>query len=120
MDINIRKEKDSLLAVCVDVGFPQPSISWTYDGAPLENDSGIVIYEEEMTLAGMLFIESILTVCGVSSMDSGLYECTVTNGIVNRSSNFTVTVGGKSLILRYVHALPHTYIVLCTHPISLL
>ena len=115
MDINIRKENHSLLVVCVGVGFPQPSISWTFHGAPLENDSGIIIYEEEMTLAGLLFTESILTVCGVNSMDSGLYECTVTNGMVNSSSNFTVTVGGKSFVLCAcpfpLLPLPHMYIV---------
>ena len=94
-DTNIRNENDTLLVVCVGVGYPEHSIHWSRDGDPIENGSRVKIYEESSTLAGRFSLQSILEVCSVSVMDGGLYECTATNGLVNTSSNFTVTVGGK-------------------------
>ena len=94
-DTNVRNENDTLLVVCVGVGYPQLSIYWSRNGDPIENSSRVNIYAERGTLAGLLYLQSILELCSVSIMDRGLYECTATNGLVNSSSNFTVTVGGK-------------------------
>ena len=95
VDTNVRNENDSLLVVCVGVGYPELSISWSHDGNPIENSTRITIYVEEHNLAGQLYIQSILEVCSVSVMDGGIYKCTATNGAENSSSNFTVTIGGK-------------------------
>ena len=85
-------ESATMVAVCVGTGFPQPSISWSLDGSPLENSSRVTIYEEVIEESGLTFVQSFLEVCSVDFMDAGLYQCTVANRIVNASSNFTLTV----------------------------
>ena len=95
------------------VGYPEPSISWSHDGDPIENSTRITIYEEEHNLAGQLYIQSILEVCSVSVMDGRIYECIATNGVDNSSSNFTVTVGGK-LVCDVIPALTPDLII-CIH-----
>ena len=100
-------ESATMVAVCVGTGFPQPSISWSLDGAPLENSSRVTFYEEVIEESGITFVQSFLEVCSVDSMDAGLYQCTVANRLVNASSNFTLTinrVGGE---------LSSTYVSLC-------
>ena len=95
-------ESATMVAVCVGTGFPQPNISWSLDGAPLENSSRVTIYEEVIEESGITFVQSFLEVCSVDFMDAGLYQCTVTNRLVNASSNFTLfvnTVGGKPMIV---------------------
>ena len=91
-------ESATMVAVCVGTGFPQPTISWTLDGSPLQNSSRVSIYEEVIEESGITFVQSFLEVCSVNFMDAGLYECTVANRLVNASSNFTLSVnnvGGK-------------------------
>ena len=91
----------TFIAVCVGTGFPQPTISWTRNGYQLENDSRITITEEVMEQSGIIFVQSFLEVCSVDfDMDNGLYQCIVTNRIVNASVFFTLTVnrvGGELL-----------------------
>ena len=102
-------ESATLVAVCVGTGFPQPSISWSLDGSPLDNNSRITIYEEVIEESGLTFVQSFLEVCSVDyDMDAGLYQCTVANRIVNASTYFTLTVnrvGGESFV---VVMLPNT------------
>ena len=94
MDYSVDKGS-TVLAVCVGTGFPQPSISWTFNGSPLENNTRVTIYESTTEAAGMTFVESILEVCSVTLLDSGLFECTVSNNrLVNATANFTLTVSG--------------------------
>ena len=99
MDTNVRNENVSFIVLCVGVGYPEVSISWSHDGDPIENSTRITIYQEEGTLGGQLYIQSILEVCSVSIIDGGIYECTATNGVVNSSSSFIVTIGGKSVCI---------------------
>ena len=91
MDYSV-DEGSTVLAVCVGTGFPQPSISWTFNGSPLENTTRVSIYESTTEAAGMTFVESILEVCSVTLLDGGLFECTVSNTLVNATANFTLTV----------------------------
>ena len=85
-------EMNTFVAVCVGTGFPQPTISWTQNGNQLENDSRITITEEVFEESGVTFVQSFLEVCSVSLMDAGLYQCTVSNRIVNASTYFSLTV----------------------------
>ena len=88
-------EGSTMLAVCVGTGFPQPSISWTFNDDLLQNGSSssrVLIYEELTEENGVTFVRSILEVCSVNVFDSGLYQCTVANRLVNATSNFTLTV----------------------------
>ena len=83
---------NTFLAVCVGTGFPQPSISWSLDGSPLENSSRVSIYEEVIEESGITFVQSFLEVCSVGFMDAGLYQCTVANRITNATTFFTLAV----------------------------
>ena len=97
-------ESATLVAVCVGTGFPVPSISWSFNGSPLENNTRVSIYEEVIVESGITFVQSFLEVCSVGFMDAGLYQCTVGNRIANASSYFTLTVnrvGGEQLLHRY-------------------
>ena len=94
-------EMSSLVAVCVGTGFPQPTISWAVNGSTLDNTSRITITEEVFEEAGVTFVRSFLEVCSVSFFDSGLYQCTVANRLVNASSNFELIVnfiGGEFVV----------------------
>jgi hypothetical protein len=94
-------ESATMVAVCVGTGFPLPSISWSLDGSPLENNSRVSVYEELIVESGITFVQSFLEVCSVGFMDAGLYQCTVANRLVNASSNFTLTVntvGGEPIV----------------------
>ena len=91
---------DTLVAVCVGTGIPLPSISWSLNGSPLENNSRITIYEEVIEKSGLTYVQSFLEVCSVDFLDSGPYECTVANGLVNASSYFTLTVQRESFCLQ--------------------
>ena len=86
----------SMLATCSETGFPQPSITWTHNGRPLENNSRITIDENATEEdGGLTFMFSMLEVCSVRASDGGLYECIVANRLVNDSANFTLTVRGE-------------------------
>ena len=98
-------ELDTMVAMCVGTGFPQPSISWSLNGSLLENSSRVTIHEQVIEeYYGLIFVQSFLEVCNVDFMeDAGLYQCTVANRIVSASSNFTLTVNileRKPIIIR--------------------
>ena len=81
-----------MVTVCVGIGFPQPSISWSLNGTILKSSSRVTIYEEVIEESGLTFVQSFLEVCSVDFMDAGLYQCTVANEVASASSNFTLTV----------------------------
>ena len=87
-----------ITAECTGRGFPQPSITWTHNGSPIENSSRILIYEKNVTKEehGLTSVSSYLNISNVRLSDGGIYECIVANRIVNASANFTLTVRGKS------------------------
>ena len=85
-------EMSTLIAVCVGTGFPQPSITWSVNGLLLELSDRINVTEEVSEVNGVTFVQSILEVCSVTILDSGLYQCMVANQLVNDSTYFDVTV----------------------------
>ena len=86
---------ESMLATCSGTGFPQTSITWIRNGQALVNNSRITIYENTTEDdSGLTFILSMLEVCSIKVPDEGVYECIVTNRLVNDSANFTLTVRG--------------------------
>ena len=86
---------ESMLATCSGTGFPQTSITWIHNGQALVNNSRITIYENTTKDdSGLTFVLSMLEVCSIKVLDEGVYECVVTNRLVNDSANFTLTVRG--------------------------
>ena len=112
-------ESATMVAVCVGTGFPQPTISWSFEGSPLENNTRVSIYEEVIEESGITFVQSFLEVCSVNFMDAGLYECTVSNRIVNASSNFTLTIirtGGENTNVVEIVLITHFFLSTFTEP----
>ena len=86
---------ESILATCSGTGFPQTSITWIHDGQALVNNSRITIYENTTEDdSGLTSVFSVLEVCSIRVSDDGVYECVVTNRLVNDSAKFTLTVRG--------------------------
>ena len=101
----------NLLGVaCVAFGDPLPSISWSKDGATLENDiqitilenlvattdPDIAIYEHRVNKSGVMFVRSVMRIRHMRLIDRGQYSCSAHNGFTNASSSsFLVTVTGK-------------------------
>ena len=101
----------NLLGVaCIAFGDPLPSISWSKDGAALENntqitilenlvatiDPEIITYERRVNKSGVMFVRSVMQIHHVRLIDRGQYSCSAHNGFTNASSSsFLVTVIGK-------------------------
>ena len=84
---------DSVLLTCVAYGDLPLSISWSRDGSTLMNDSQrITIYEEEVEVGGITFVQSILQICSTETNDAGVYNCIAENEAGNDTANFELTV----------------------------
>ena len=62
-----------------------PSLLWKRGEQVLENSSRIIIHEAVSTLAGssggtIVFIKSVLEVCGVERENHGVYSCSIGGG----------------------------------------
>ena len=62
---------------CNATGNPAPTISWTKDGSPVNNNSRISLSEDNKEL----------TIRYVSRTDSGEYQCVADNSLGNDTSN---------------------------------
>ena len=94
---------ESILATCSGTGFPQTSIIWIHDGQVLENNTQRITIYESVTEdnSGLTSVLSMLEVCSIRVWDEGIYECVVTNRLVNDSANFTLTVRGNVIYHLY-------------------
>ena len=86
-----------MLATCVAYGGDQlPIITWLDGNDLLTNDSEITIYEYTIVEGGLNFTVSILEVCSVTTLNSGVYSCVATNAndssIYTDIANFTIDV----------------------------
>ena len=105
--------------MCTAQGFPLPQFTWLKDGTPLSNSSAnTTIVDFNLASAA---VTSILELCEVELMDTGVYSCVAANTLASGSQEFnstatarlTLTVLSTSLacmhegILRYSTA--HTF-----------
>ena len=74
-----RAEGDNVTLSCNATGNPEPTISWTRNGFPVNasNDSSISFSEDN----------KLLTITNVNRTDSGEYRCVANNSIGNDTSN---------------------------------
>lgn len=99
-----------LEVACIAFGDPLPSISWSRDGAALENntqitvlenfvattDPNIAVYERLVNKSGVMFVRSVIRIRSMRLIDTGEYSCSAYNGFTNASSDsFMVTVTGN-------------------------
>ena len=85
-------ESMTMIAVCVGTGFPQPSISWSFEGSSLKNSTEVTIYEKVLEISGITFVQSFLEVCNTRSDDHGIYSCMASNFVGNESVQFNIHI----------------------------
>ena len=88
-------QRDTVALICVgDSTEREVSITWTYQGQALENSRLVTITEGTLP-GGRLFPMSLLQLCSVSIAQSGLYTCTVSNGLVSVQGTTELTITGN-------------------------
>ena len=89
----------TVLFTCVAYGNPTPSISWYADYELLSNDTdsdtSVKIYNTVFEIEGVLFVQSVLELCGITLDDQGPYSCVAENYLNISSAEFYLNVLGK-------------------------
>jgi len=80
------------ILTCVGFSDPTSSVIWNMEGAEVNNDSRISIYEQLLTVNDVNWVLSNLVICGVDYADGGQYSCTVGNAMMNASVTFEISV----------------------------
>ena len=87
------------MLICVGYGQPNVDITWSRDGQIISNSSLVSIYEEDLAQGGRVFKQSFLQLCSLQMSDSGVYTCSVSNGMSSVNSTVDLSVVGKPLHL---------------------
>ena len=85
------------MLICVGYGLPNVDITWSRDGQIISNSSLVSIYEEDLAQGGRVFKQSFLQLCSLQMSDSGVYTCSVSNGLSSVNSTVELSVVGTSL-----------------------
>ena len=85
------------MLICVGYGQPNVDITWSRDGQVISNSSLVSIYEEDLAQGGRVFKQSFLQLCSLQMSDSGVYTCSVSNGLSSVNSTVELSVVGTSL-----------------------
>ncbi len=93
-DTSARVGNSALLA-CVGFGVPSVEITWSLNGISIMNSSIVTISEEEFTRGEMVFKQSFLELCNLSISDSGVYTCSVSNGLTMVNETTQLSVAGN-------------------------
>ncbi len=87
--------ENSALLACVGFGVPSVEITWSLNGTSIMNSSIVTISEEEITGGGKVFKQSFLELCSLSISDSGVYSCSVSNGLTMVNETTQLSVAGN-------------------------
>ncbi len=103
---------NSALLACVGFGVPSVEITWSLNGTSIMNSSIVTISEEEFTRGEMVFKQSFLELCSLSISDSGVYTCSVSNGLtmVNDTTQLSV-VGNFNNLHSFLMIRPESHFV---------
>ena len=92
-----QNEGDNSTFSCEATGEPVPTISWYFNGAPV-NETNTMKYTILMS-SNATTNSSTLTIMNVQSSDVGTYTCNATNVLSSDTSSGVLTVNGELLIL---------------------
>ena len=81
---------------CISRGSPPDVFTWRKDSGPVVDSTSVTAVTHTSTSA---VFNANYSLDNVTTNDSGMYTCTVTNPIGNDSANFTVTVVGMFMIV---------------------
>ena len=78
---------------CTVSGYERPTISWSFSGTNLSNNTnGFTIME---SMSGSYDITSTITLTNVNRSSAGLYQCTGRNGLNSVTAGANLTVNCK-------------------------
>ena len=78
---------------CTSEGSPPDTFTWMKDGVPITQSNSFSMVTHTNTIA---VFRSEYTISGVSTSDSGIYTCTVTNPIGSDSYSITVNTANST------------------------
>ena len=87
-------EGDTASFTCQATGEPVPTISWYFNGAPVD-EANTMKYTISMMSLNTTTINNTLTIMSVESSDVGTYTCNATNVVSNDTSSGVLTVNGE-------------------------
>ena len=88
-------ERNNITMTCEATGIPLPTIVWTFSGRVLMSDS----VNTTTGNGDVLRVTETLTIMNVSREHTGVYTCSANNSVGSDSSNITITVQCKLLLL---------------------
>ena len=91
-------EGDTVSFTCQTTGKPVPTISWYFNGVPLD-ESNTIKYTISMMSLNTTTISNTLTIMNVESSDVGTYTCNATNVISTDISSGVLTINSECLLL---------------------
>ena len=89
-----QNEGDTASFTCQADGDPLPTISWYFNGAPLD-ESNIAKYMITERQISTTTNTDILTIMSVQSSDAGTYTCNATNVVSSDTSSGILTINGE-------------------------
>ena len=89
-----QNEGDNVSFTCQATGKPVPTISWYFNGVPV-NVTNTMKYTISMMSLNTTTISNTLTIMNVQSSDVGTYTCNATNVVSSDISSGILTVNGK-------------------------
>ena len=92
-----QNERDTASFTCQATGEPVPTISWYFNGTPV-NEGNTMNYTITMMSLNITTNSSTLTILSVQSSDVGTYTCNATNVVSSDTSSGVLTVNGKLLL----------------------
>ena len=93
-------EGDTVFITCQASGTPIPTISWYFNGAPVDKDDAMKYMISEMLL-NPITKNSTLTIMSVELSDMGTYTCDAANVVSSDSSSGVLTVKSELLYYHY-------------------
>ena len=91
-------EGDNASFTCQASSEPAPTISWYFNGAPVD-ETNTMKYTTSMMSLNTTTISNTLTIMSVESSDVGTYMCRATNVLSSGTSSGILTVNGELTIL---------------------
>ena len=92
-----QNEGDNASFTCQATGEPVPTISWYFNGTPVDV-TNTMKYTTSMMSLNTTTISNTLTIMSVQSSDVGTYTCNATNVVSSDISSGVLTVNGKYTI----------------------
>ena len=91
----VEDEANAASFTCQTTGEPVPTISWYFNGAPVNNVTDVDKYSIVQMEVNSTTISNTLAIMNVESSDVGTYTCNATNIISTDISFAILTVNGE-------------------------